>query len=43
MARYTHGAAISILMTNSMLQLVGRASYDKSRGELIGFGTTRPH
>jgi hypothetical protein len=43
MARYAHGAAINILMTGSMLHLVGRASYDKSRGELIGFGTTQPH
>jgi hypothetical protein len=43
MARYTYGAAINILMTSSMLHLVGRASYDKSRGELIGFGTNQPH
>jgi hypothetical protein len=42
MAGYTHGATINILMTSSMLQLVGSASYDKSRSELIGCGTTQP-
>jgi hypothetical protein len=43
MERYPHEAPINTLMTSSMLQLDVHASYDKARGELVGFGTARPH